>query len=57
LFWYTTLNTLRSTIRLGTSRAVRVLSDYHGVAITIWYLIITTLIAHRFWDYWKTLLT
>lgn len=52
LFWYTTLHNLR-----GRSRLVRRLEDYHGVALTSWYLIIAGLVAQRFWDYWSSLLT
>ena len=32
-------------------------TEYHGVVLTTWYLVIAGLIARRFWDYWPTLLT
>ena len=60
LFWYTTLHNLQARsiptpVRL--QRAVRGAIAYHGVLLTIWYLVIVGLVANRFWDYWSTLLT
>lgn len=34
---------------------VAALSDYRAAVLTGWYLVIIVLIAHRFWDYWITL--
>ena len=59
LFWYTTLHNLRTGL-LPTparlSRAIAGASNYHGVILTAWYLVIAGLITRRFWDYWSTLL-
>ena len=58
LFLYTTLHNLttgviRTPARLG--RVVTLLREYHGVVLTVWYLVIAGLITRRFWDYWSTL--
>lgn len=60
LFWYTTLHNVRACCsdRRGSDTTIaRTLAEYHGVALTVWYLTIAALIAQRFWDYWSTLLT
>ena len=60
LFWYTTLHNLhtsRNAQRTAAGNVTRVLRDYHGVVLTGWYLVIGTLIAQRFWDYWSSLLS
>ena len=58
-FWYTALRQAR-TSRLfeagPPARAVRFASEYHGVLLTLWYLVFAGLITRRFWDYWSTLL-
>ncbi len=60
LFWYTTrlnLQHLQAEHATGRPGAIgRVLSEYHSVVLTLWYLAITALIAERFWEYWSTLL-
>ncbi len=59
IFFYVTIhNTTPDTpAKPGPLTAIaRWVSDYHGVIINAWYLIIATLIGHRFWDYWETLL-
>ena len=57
IFWYTTLRNLRAA-RLGPrlGRLTALVSEYHGVVLTAWYLVIAGLITERFWDYWSTLL-
>ena len=58
-FWYTALRQARTSTLFSTGPAARVVglaSEYHGVLLTLWYLIIAALITRRFWDYWSTLL-
>ena len=58
-FWYTALRQARTSTLIADSPAagaVRLASEYHGVILTSWYLIIAALITKRFWDYWTTLL-
>ncbi|GII96894.1 vitamin K epoxide reductase family protein [Sinosporangium siamense] len=56
IFWYVTLHNLaRYTRRGGARRAVEVLTSYHSVALTVWFLVVITLIGIRFWSYWSTL--
>ena len=60
IFWYTTLYNLRRfELRRSGSvvGVVGLLSEYHAVVLTVWYLAITALIGKRFWDYWESLLT
>ena len=60
LFWYTTLHNLRAghlPTPPGLRAVVRNADTYHGVVLTVWFLVIAGLIANRFWDYWSTLLT
>lgn len=60
IFWYVTLHTLGRTDHALTTRwrpALDTLIGYHTVALTLWAVIILTLIAHRFWSYWSQLLT
>lgn len=55
IFWYTSLWNLQASpiARRGT---VRRLVEFHGVGLTLWYLVIVGLVGQRFWDYWTTLL-
>jgi uncharacterized membrane protein len=60
LFWYTTLHNLdRGHLRVPMSarRAARGAATYHGVVLTVWFLAVSGAVAHRFWDYWSTLLS
>ncbi|MGH3821248.1 MAG: vitamin K epoxide reductase family protein, partial [Pseudonocardiaceae bacterium] len=60
IFWYVTLHTLgRANHILPTRwrRALDALTRYHTVVLTLWTMIVLTLIAHRFWSYWSQLLT
>lgn len=60
LFWYTALRMARTAPLADRSPfggIVRFANEYHGVVLTVWYLVIATLIARRFWDYWSTLLS
>ncbi len=53
IFWYTTLDTLRSGDR---TRAVGdSLARMHSAVLAIWYVIIAGLVLEAFWDYWVTL--
>lgn len=59
IFWHTTirnLQPLRDTGPRGAARAIRTITEYRGAILTAWYLTILALIAHRFWDYWITLI-
>ncbi|MFI7063099.1 vitamin K epoxide reductase family protein [Kribbella sp. NPDC050124] len=44
IFWYVTLHNLRR--RFG----------FHGVVLTLWVVLVLSLIAEQFWPYWRTLL-
>ena len=58
-FWYTALRQARTSTLLRSSPAagvVRFASEYHGVLLTVWFLLLAGLITRRFWDYWSTLL-
>jgi uncharacterized membrane protein len=58
VFCYTTLHNLttdRLPLPAGWRRAGRELAGYHGVVVTSWLLVITALIAARFWSYWTGL--
>jgi uncharacterized membrane protein len=46
IFWYVTLHNF-------TLRAV---ARYHGVVLTVWFVLLLTLIGEQFWSYWRTLL-
>lgn len=55
LFWYTSLRNLAAWIAvrprsLRAQRAMGLLSEFHAVPVTIWYLMIVVLLAVRFWD-------
>jgi len=58
IFLSVTLRNLadRPSLPRPLAAATRVGREYYGSILTAWYLIITGLIAHRFWDYWETLL-
>jgi uncharacterized membrane protein len=59
MFWYTTLFNLRTgNIELPKKfdRAVAFAQKHHGDILLLWYVIIISLILHRFWYYWKTLI-
>lgn len=49
IFWYVTLHNCRR------HRAMRALSGYHAVVLTVWFLAVVTVIGIRFWSYWSTL--
>lgn len=51
-FWWTTVHALQRSRRGWVARS---LTEYRGAILTAWYLVIIGLIAHRFWDYWVTL--
>ncbi|MGC4938684.1 vitamin K epoxide reductase family protein [Kribbella sp. DT2] len=48
VFWYVTLHNLEPVRRIA--------ARYHGVVLTGWAVVILSLIAERFWSYWRTLL-
>ncbi|MFI6448294.1 vitamin K epoxide reductase family protein [Kitasatospora sp. NPDC050543] len=59
LFWYTTLQNLRSGAIPVPARlrpAVRELARYHWAVPALWAAVIALLILNRFWYYWSTLL-
>ena len=43
IFWYVTLHNLRRRF------------TYHGVVLTLWAVLVLTLITEEFWSYWRTL--
>lgn len=57
LFVHTTAHNLRPRTppQTGLQRAVDKAVEYRGPILTGWYLVLTVLIAVRFWDYWTTL--
>ncbi len=58
LFWYVTLTNLdRGHLgsRARDSAPGRVVLANHGVILTAAYTILLALVAHRFWDYWVSL--
>ncbi|MEV0287641.1 vitamin K epoxide reductase family protein [Kribbella sp. NPDC050820] len=44
IFWYVTLHNLRRRFA------------FHGVVLTVWAVLVLSLIAEQFWSYWRTLL-
>ena len=60
IFWYTALRVLtwaQPTRRPPARRFAEVASEYHGVVLVVWYLVIVALIGEHFWEYWRSLLT
>jgi uncharacterized membrane protein len=60
IFWYVTLDNLgsgRLPVPAWLRGVVRGLTNYHAVALTLWFIAVLTLIGVRFWAYWSTLLT
>ena len=57
LWVYVTAHNLREG-HLGAraQRAGNVLVSNHSVVLTLWYLLVLTLILKRFWDYWTSLI-
>ncbi|MEI8410761.1 MULTISPECIES: hypothetical protein [unclassified Kribbella] len=43
IFWYVTLHNLRRR------------RTFHGVALTLWFVLVLALITEQFWSYWRTL--
>jgi uncharacterized membrane protein len=43
IFWYVTLHNLRRRF------------TFHGVVLTLWFVLVLTLITEHFWSYWRTL--
>jgi uncharacterized membrane protein len=59
IFLYTVLHVAELTsgrLPAPVAAAARVVGEFHGVALTVWFLAVTGLIGVRFWDYWSTLL-
>ncbi|WP_412523778.1 vitamin K epoxide reductase family protein [Brachybacterium sp. GU-2] len=59
LFWFTTLHHLRRWTRGAapvTRRTVSLLIEFRLPVLVAWYLVILSLIAMGFWDYWSTVL-
>ncbi|MFJ8819679.1 vitamin K epoxide reductase family protein [Amycolatopsis thermoflava] len=55
IFWYTTLHNLRHRHLRAPQAVVNVLTGWHGVILTAWYLLIGIAVLTAFWDYWITL--
>ncbi|RZS36387.1 vitamin K epoxide reductase family protein [Herbihabitans rhizosphaerae] len=54
VFWYTTLHTMRQG--MVPERLRRILTDYHGVVLTLWYVILGVAVLRAFWSYWLTVI-
>jgi uncharacterized membrane protein len=54
IFWYTTLDTLRSFDR--TRATGEALTHFHSTVPATWYAVIVILVLIAFWYYWRTLL-
>ncbi|WCO67993.1 vitamin K epoxide reductase family protein [Iamia majanohamensis] len=44
------------TIRIRPPGLARLITDYQGVIVTVWALVVIGLVTRRFWSYWETLL-
>ena len=58
IFWYTTVHTLqplRHSGPAGLRPVLAAVTEYRIAILTAWYLLVLSLIAYRFWDYWITL--
>lgn len=53
LFWYVTVSNLQALDR--GRRFILLLGEYRGAVLTGWFILLVTLIAIRFWNYWSTL--
>lgn len=59
IFWLTTvqfLQPLRRSVPVRVRSGIEAITEFRGAILTAWYLVIFTLIAHRFWDYWTSLI-
>lgn len=59
VFWYVTIHNrhISSARRIPmVDRVVRISTELHAVVITSWAVVVGALIAHRFWDYWLTVI-
>ncbi|SDN31840.1 hypothetical protein SAMN04488074_14610 [Lentzea albidocapillata subsp. violacea] len=56
IFWYTTLHNLEQRHLPSPRRTTAVLTGYHSVVLTLWYLLIAGAVLHAFWFYWTTLI-
>lgn len=59
IFWHITISNLQLlpvSSRTVLGRTFAGITEYRGTILTAWYLVILALIAHRFWDYWTTLI-
>jgi len=54
IFWYTTLDTLRTTEH--TRPVGEALGRVHSAVLAAWYVVIAVLVLTAFWDYWTSLL-
>ncbi|WP_460653508.1 vitamin K epoxide reductase family protein [Kribbella endophytica] len=56
IFWYVTLHNLgHLPVPASVRRGVAVVSRFHTVPLTIWAVVLLTLIGEQFWPYWRTL--
>ncbi|MGP4102449.1 vitamin K epoxide reductase family protein [Nonomuraea sp. KM90] len=58
IFWYVTLHNITMhnlPMPAPVHRAGQALTGFHTVALTIWYVVVATMIGARFWQYWSTL--
>lgn len=51
IFWYVTLHNLNQL----PGKAVATMTRLHTVPLTIWAVVLLTLVGEQFWPYWRTL--
>ncbi|MFK3984285.1 vitamin K epoxide reductase family protein [Micromonospora sp. NPDC050397] len=59
IFWYVTVHNLCGGMLSrapGWRRIGHALARYHSVVPTVWLTLVVLAVAHRFWDYWSSLL-
>lgn len=57
--WYVALRVIAvlADTRPALARLATGATTYHSTVLVVWYLVITALVAQRFWSYWSTLLS
>ncbi|MFC5288442.1 vitamin K epoxide reductase family protein [Actinokineospora guangxiensis] len=56
IFWYVTLHNLHEGHLPAPARPTGLLVTYHGVVLTVWYLLIAVGVLEAFWFYWTSVL-
>lgn len=58
IFWLVTvqfLQPLLHSVPVRGKRVIEAITEFRGAILTAWCLVVLILIAHRFWDYWTSL--